>query len=156
MQQPRIDYPAVSPEPFKAMLALEKTIAHSGIEHKLLHLIKLRVSQINGCAFCIDMHWKDLRALGENEPRLYGLNAWRETPLYSDRERAALEWAEAVTLISNHHVDQALFDKVAHHFNDKELADLTWAIAAINTWNRIAIPMGSVPGNYRSPYKPAH
>lgn len=154
MQQPRIDYPAVAPEPFKAMLALEKAIANSGIEHKLLHLIKLRVSQINGCAYCIDMHWKDLRALGEDEPRLYGLNAWRETPLYSERERAALEWAEKITRISEHHIDEALFDKTAHHFNDQELANLTWAIAAINTWNRIAIPMGSVPGHYRSPYKP--
>jgi AhpD family alkylhydroperoxidase len=136
------------------MLALEKTLAHSTLGRTLPHLVKLRVSQINHCAYCIDMHWKDLRALGEDEPRLYGLNAWRETPLYTDRERAALEWAEAITMISENPIDDTLYDNVRRHFDEREMVDLTWTIAAINTWNRIAIPMRSAPGAYRSPYKP--
>src|SRR3954467_2438665 len=114
-----------SPDTYKAMSALEAAIYKGGLDHKLIHMVKLRASQINGCAYCIDMHWKDARALGQSEQRLYGLDAWRESPYYSDRERAALEWTDSVTLISQTHADDATYDRVKSHFTDKELADLT-------------------------------
>jgi AhpD family alkylhydroperoxidase len=104
-----------------------------------LHLVRLRASQLNGCAYCIDMHWKDLRALGEGEQRLYGLDAWRESPYYSPRERAALAWAEAVTLIAGAHVPDAVYESARPHFTDRELCDLTMAVAAVNAWNRLSI-----------------
>jgi AhpD family alkylhydroperoxidase len=112
-------------------------------------MIKLRASQINGCAYCIDMHWKDARAVGESEQRLYGLDAWREAPYYTDRERAALEWTEALTDVTDGHAPDAVYDAVRGHFSDKELVDLTWAIAAINAWNRVAIAFRSEAGSYR-------
>lgn len=118
-------------------------------EESLLHLIKLRASQINGCAFCLDMHWKDLRAIGEEEKRLYALDAWREFPYYSDRERAALAWTEAMTLVTNGHVPDAVYEEVRPHFNDKELSDLSIAVAAINAWNRMGIATRAVPGLYQ-------
>jgi AhpD family alkylhydroperoxidase len=137
------------------LLAIERYLAASGIDPKLLHLIKLRASQINGCAYCIDMHSKDARAAGETEQRLYELNAWRETPFYSERERAALEWTEALTLISETHAPDDVFERVSAHFSEKEIVDLTYAIASINTWNRIAIALRAVPGTYQPAKKPA-
>ncbi len=122
---------------------------HSGLETKLLDLVRLRASQINGCAYCIDMHSKDLRAAGETEQRLYELDAWRETPFYTDRERAALEWTEAVTLVSETHVPDEVYERVRQHFNEDELVNLTLAVAAINVWNRLAISFRSVPGTYQ-------
>src|SRR6476469_10673382 len=118
----RIDYLKVSRGIYEAMLGLEKYLHQCGLEEKLLDLIKLRVSQINGCAYCIDMHWKDLRALGETEQRLYGLDAWRESPFYSEREQAALAWTEAVTLVATSRISDAAYDAVRPHFNDKEVA----------------------------------
>ena len=137
------------------MLAIERYLAGSGMDPKLLHLIKLRASQINGCAFCIDMHSKDARAAGETEQRLYELNAWRETPFYSERERAALEWTEALTLISQTHAPDDVFERVSAHFSEKEIVDLTYAVANINTWNRLAIAVRAVPGRYQHATKTA-
>jgi AhpD family alkylhydroperoxidase len=114
-----------------------------------LLLAQLRASQINGCAYCIDMHWKDLRAAGEGEQRLYSLDAWRECPWYTDRERAALEWTEAVTLIAGERVPDAVYTRVQPHFSEKELADLTLAVAQINAWNRLSIASRIVPGAYQ-------
>jgi AhpD family alkylhydroperoxidase len=133
----------------QAMLGLETYLRGSGLDAKLLDLIKLRVSQINGCAYCIDMHWKDLRAAGETEQRLYGLNAWRESPYYTDRVRAALAWAEAVTLVRDGHVPDEVFEKAHRYFNDEELANLTLGIVAINGWNRLSIAFRNPPGKYQ-------
>jgi AhpD family alkylhydroperoxidase len=130
--QARIDAARVAPGVYKAMLGLETYLHQSGLEIPLLHLIKLRASQVNGCAYCIDMHWKDLRAAGENEQRLYGLDAWRESPYYSDRERAALAWTEAVTRVAETHVPDEVYAEIRPHFTEKELADLTLAVATIN------------------------
>ena len=140
---------AVAPEAYRAMAGLEAYLKKSGIEHGLLHMIKLRASQINGCAYCIDMHWKDARAAGESEQRLYGLDAWQESPYYTDRERAAFAWTEALTNVSNGHVPDAAYDAARSHFSEKELADLTWAVAAINAWNRVAIASRAEAGTYR-------
>jgi AhpD family alkylhydroperoxidase len=148
---PRVDTHKLSAEPTKAVLALEKYIASSTIEHSLRELVKMRASQINGCAFCIDMHSKDARAAGETEQRLYALNAWRETPFFSDRERAALAWTEAVTLVSQTGVPDDVYNDAREQFDDQEIVDLTWAIAAINAWNRIAVSFRHVPGGYKPP-----
>lgn len=145
----RIDYLRSGRGAYEAMLGLEKYLHECGLEEKLIDLIKLRASQVNGCAYCIDMHWKDLRAIGEGEQRLYGLDAWEESPYYSDRERAALAWTEAVTDIRNGHVRDEVFEEARKHFSEKELADLTLAVAAINAWNRLAIAARSVPGKYQ-------
>jgi AhpD family alkylhydroperoxidase len=145
----RIDYVKTARGIYEAMLGLENYLHQCGIEERLLHLIKLRVSQVNGCAYCIDMHWRDLRALGESEQRLYGLNAWEESPYYTERERAALKWAEAVTNIGETHAPDEIYEGARKHFNEKELADLTFAIATINSWNRLAISARSVPGRYQ-------
>jgi AhpD family alkylhydroperoxidase len=145
----RMNYTAASPDAFKAMLALEKHVAAS-VEPGIFHLVKLRASQINGCAYCIDMHWKDARAGGETEQRLYGLGAWRESPYYTDKERAALGWTESVTLIAATHAEDEDFAAVREHFDDRQLADLTWAIAAINAWNRVAIAFRATPGAYKA------
>jgi AhpD family alkylhydroperoxidase len=146
--EPRIDYQKV-PGAYSAVIGIEKYLHNCSIEEKLIHLIKLRTSQINGCAYCIDMHWKDLRSIGETEQRLYGLDAWQESPYYSDRERAALRWTEAVTNIRDGHVPDEIFQDVRLHFSDQELADLTLAIATINLWNRLAIAARTVPGTYQ-------
>src|SRR5215472_14470370 len=130
--QLRFNYAKLSPGGYHAILGLEKYLAQCGLEEGLLHLIKLRVSQINGCAYCIDMHWKDLRSIGENEQRLYSLDAWRECSYYTDRERAALEWTEAVTQITNGHVPDEVYKRVQSFFNENELCDLTLAVATIN------------------------
>ena len=145
----RLHYAKVSPGIYKAMLGLENHTNESGLERILLDLVKLRASQINGCAFCLDMHWKDLRAAGESEQRLYSLDAWRETPFYTDRERAALAWTEAVTLITKDHVSDEVYEEARQHFSEKELADLTLAIVAINGWNRLSIAFRTVPGGYQ-------
>jgi AhpD family alkylhydroperoxidase len=147
--QARIDYYKLSPGGYKAVLGLEQYLASTSLEKKLLHLIKLRVSQINGCAYCLDMHWKDLQAEGEKEQRMYSLDAWRETPYYSDRERAALAWAEAVTNITDGHVPDEVYDQARQHFSEQELADLTLAVAAINVWNRLSIAFRIVPVTYQ-------
>jgi AhpD family alkylhydroperoxidase len=147
--QPRLNYARTSAAGYRAMMGLEAYLHECGLEESLIHLIKLRASQINGCAYCIDMHWKDLRAIGETEQRLYALDAWREYPVYTDRERAALEWTEAVTLITEGHVEDSIYEAVRSHFTDKELADLTFAVATINAWNRLAISARMEPGKYQ-------
>jgi len=145
---PRIDVTKHS-DAVKAMYGLERIAREGGIERKLLHLIKTRVSQINGCAYCIDMHTKDARAEGESEQRLYGLSAWQESPFYTPRERAALEWAETLTQIASHHVTDELFARTREHFNEAEIVGLTFAVIAINGWNRIAIPFRADVGSYQ-------
>jgi AhpD family alkylhydroperoxidase len=147
--EPRFDIAKAAPGVYKAMLGLEHYLHTCGLEESLLHLIKLRTSQINGCAYCLDMHWKDLRAIGESEQRLYSLDAWEETPFYTERERAALEWTESVTRVAGEHVPDEVYERVRRHFNEKELADLTFAIAAINAWNRLSIASRTVPGTYQ-------
>src|SRR5215472_4236487 len=147
--QPRFNYAKLSPGGYNAMLGLEKYLAQCGLEEGLIHLVKLRVSQINGCAFCLDMHWKDLRAIGENEQRLYSLDAWRECPYYTDREQSALAWAEAVTLITRGHASDAAYEEARANLNENEISDLTFAIATINAWNRLAISNRTVPGEYQ-------
>jgi AhpD family alkylhydroperoxidase len=146
---PRIDYTKVAPGALRAMYGLEKYLAESSIEAPLRELVKLRASQINGCAYCVDMHWKDARAAGENEQRLYGLVAWREAPYYTERERAALGWTEAVTLIADNHVPDELYEQTRRQFSEQELADLTLAVVTINAWNRIAISFRAEPGTYQ-------
>lgn len=131
------------------MLGLEAYVDHCGLEPSLLDLIKVRASQINGCAYCIDMHTKDARARGEKEQRLYLLDAWRESPFYTDRERAALEWTEAVTLITNGHVPDDVYERVRAHFDERAVVDLTLAVATINSWNRLSISLRAVPGTYQ-------
>lgn|SRR5690554_280124 len=145
----RINYIDLAPDGVKGLLEIEKYIRHSGLDHSLLELVKLRSSQINGCAYCIDMHTKDARKRGESEQRLYTLSAWRETDFYSEKERAALEWTEAVTQISQHHICDELYDRVREQFSEKEIVDLTMAIIAINGWNRLAISFKSPAGSYQ-------
>lgn len=145
----RIHYAKVSPGAYHALLGLEKYLHETGLEEALLHLIKLRASQINGCAYCLDMHWKDLRALGETEQRMYSLDAWEESPYYTERERAALAWTDAVTRVSETHVPDEVYEKAKKQFSEKELADLTVAVATINAWNRLAIAGRTTPGTYQ-------
>ena len=146
----RFDYARAAPVAYHAMLGLEKYLHGCGLEAALLHLVKLRASQINGCAFCLDMHSKDLRAIGESEQRLYTLEAWRECPWYSERERAALAWTEALTLVADTHAPDEIHEQVRAQFDEKELSDLTLAIAAINAWNRLSIGARTVPGTYKA------
>ena len=145
----RLDYFGVAPEAMKGMLEMEKYVHQSGLERKLYELVKTRASQINGCAYCLDMHTKDARKAGETEQRLYALNAWRETNFYTERERAALEWTEQLTLVASHHVTDDLYKKVSQHFTEKETVALTIAIVAINGWNRLAIGFGTEAGSYQ-------
>ena len=145
----RIEYSHVAPDSAKALYGLENYVQHSGLEPALLDLMKTRVSQINGCAYCLDMHTKDARARGETEQRLYALDAWSETPFFSERERAALAWAETVTRVAETHVPDEAFEHARQHFTEKELVDLTLAIVAINGWNRLAIAFRKVPGTYQ-------
>ena len=150
--QPRLDALKASPGAYQAMLALETYIRKSShLEPSLLELVRMRASQINGCAYCLDMHSKDARANGETEQRLYALNAWREAPFFTDRERAALAWTESVTQISQDHVPDSLYEEVRQRFSEAELVNLTLAIAAINSWNRLAISFRAVPGDYQAP-----
>ena len=147
--QPRIDYRKYAQEPLQQLLTIEKYIAESGLEPKLIHLIKMRASQINGCAYCLDMHSIDARAAGESEQRLYTLEAWRETPFFSERERAALAWTEAVTLISQTHAPDDVYAEMQKNFSEKEIVDLTLLAAMINLWNRVAVSTRAVPGHYK-------
>lgn len=147
--KPRFNYGKAAPGVYDAMDALDQYLATSSLEESLLNLVRLHASQLNGCAYCIDMHWKDLRAAGQDEQRLYGLVAWRESPYYSERERAALRWTEAVTLIARDHAPDAVYAEVKSHFSEKEMADLTLAIATINAWNRLSIGSRLTPGNYQ-------
>lgn len=145
----RIEYQKNYPGLIKGMLEIEKQIHQSSLDKSIYELIKLRASQINGCAYCIDMHSKDARADGETEQRLYALNAWRETPFFTDRERAALEWTETLTLISDKDASDELYEMVRKHFDEEELVALTMAIVVINGWNRLAISMRVPPGTYK-------
>lgn len=147
--QPRIAYHQASPKAVRPLWDLEEYVRDSGLEPGLVELVKLRASQLNGCAYCIDMHTKDARARGETEQRLYALSVWAETPFYSDRERAALAWAEAVTEISSSHVPDSVYEWASKHFDPKQLVDLTMAVIAINSWNRLAISFRAVPGTYQ-------
>ena len=147
--KPRLDYSEVLPEGLKLINALDDYSLHCGLEAGLLDLIKLRASQINGCAYCIDMHSKDARTGGETEQRLYSLSVWRETPYYTDRERAALAFTEAVTLIADRRVPDEVYEQVRQHFNDEDQVKLMIGIVIINAWNRFAITFGDVPGSYR-------
>ena len=147
--QPRIDYRKFAQEPLTHMLNLEKYIAESGLDPKLVHLLKMRASQINGCAYCLDMHSIDARATGESEQRLYTLEAWSETPFFSDRERAALAWTESLTLIAQTHAPDDVYAELQKHFTEKEIVDLTFVVGAINLWNRLAISLRALPGHYK-------
>jgi AhpD family alkylhydroperoxidase len=142
---PRLNYASAAPASFQAMLGVEKSVRESGLEHPLLHMVKVRASQINGCAYCIDMHWKEARAADISEQRLRCLSVWRDAPFYSERERAALAWTEAVTQLGPHGVPDDVFAAARAQFNDKELASLTWAVAAINAWNRLSIAFRNEP-----------
>ncbi|MBV4551066.1 carboxymuconolactone decarboxylase family protein [Pseudomonas sp. SWRI102] len=143
--QPRIDFHAASPDAYKAMLALETAVSKLGLEKSLLELVKLRSSQINGCAFCIDMHTADARKSGETERRLYAVTAWREAPFFTGRERAALAWTEALTRLSETHAPDADYALLSEHFTPKEMVDLSVAINAINGWNRLAVGFRKMP-----------
>jgi len=146
----RLKYAKVASRGYSAMAVLQDYVDGCGLEPLLLELVKMRASQINGCAYCIDMHSKDARAMGESEQRLYELNAWRETPFYTERERAALLWTEELTLISQRHAPDAVYEEVRQHFSEEELVNLTLAIVAINGWHRLAIGFRSQPGVYQS------
>jgi AhpD family alkylhydroperoxidase len=136
---PRFDFAKASPDAYRAMVGLERALAQGAIEPPLRELVKVRASQMNGCAFCLDMHWKDARAAGESEQRLYGLAAWREAPWYTARERAALAWCEALTFLTDGYVTDEVYQAVRPHFSERELADLSLAIVTINAWNRLMI-----------------
>jgi len=144
----RIDLIHVNPGVIQAMLGLEKQVRQAGFDQKLLNLVRMRASQLNGCAYCLDMHSKDARAIGETEQRLYGLDAWRETPYYSARERAALEWTEALTLVSENRVPDDVYERVREQFSEDELVHLSLAVVSINGFNRLNIAARTVPGDY--------
>ena len=145
--KPRIDITKVDPGAYRTMLGFETYIHSSSLDPGLVHLLKMRASQINGCAYCLDMHSKDARANGETEQRLYGLDAWREAPYYTDRERAALAWLESLTLITQGHVPDAVYEEARKVFTEQELVDLAMVAVAINGWNRIAIAFRAEVGN---------
>jgi AhpD family alkylhydroperoxidase len=145
----RIEFVHVNPKARQLLLAIERYLHDSNLGSRLQHLVKIRASQINGCAQCLDMHTKDARAEGETEQRLYALDAWRETPFFDERERAALEWTEAVTRVAETRVPDEVYERVRPHFSEAELVDLTLAITSINTWNRLNVAFRTVPGNYR-------
>ena len=147
--EPRIRYATVAPGAARAMADLEAYVRETGLEKSLLELVKIRASQLNNCAYCLDMHTKDARAAGESEQRIYTLSAWRETPFYTERERAALLWTETLTLLSENDVPDDVFEEVRAHFSEEELVNLTMAVIAINGWNRIGVGFRSVPGTYQ-------
>ena len=142
--QPRLDYFSKAPELMRAVLALNKAVEESGLEHSLLHLIKLRASQINGCSFCVDMHSREARADGESEQRVFLVSAWKESPLFTARERAAFAWVEAVTLIAGNGVPDDLYAAARQQFTEEELVKLTVATAIINTWNRLSVAFHAI------------
>ena len=145
----RIDLHNVNPAAYAAMLNLQKYVNAAPLDHKMMELVKMRASQINGCAYCLDMHSKDARAAGETEARLHVLAAWHEAPFYTDRERAALAWTEAVTLVADTHVPDEAYEEARKHFSEKELVDLTLAIVTINGWNRLCVAFRVPPGTYK-------
>lgn len=145
----RLSYAKVFPKALETMLELEKFMMSSGLEHSLYELVKIRASQINKCAYCLDMHTKVARSEGETEQRLYALSAWQETPFFTERERAALAWTEAVTLISENEISDELYQETSKHFTEKELVTLTMAVITINGWNRLAISFRTVPGSFK-------
>lgn len=146
--QERMDYGAVAPGAEDAMRGLQHYVDRSGLEPGLLELVKTRASQLNGCAYCVDMHTKDARAGGESEQRLYALPVWRETPFFTDRERAALAWTESVTLLPGNGVTDEQYREAGRHFSERQLVDLTMAVIAINGWNRLSVTFRTVPGTY--------
>lgn len=152
--QPRIEYGKVAPGAMAAMRGLEDYVHRSGLEPSLLELVKVRASQINGCAYCLDMHTKDARAAGEKEQRLYAVAAWHEGPFFSERERAALAWTDAVTLVGQTRVPDEVYQQARQYFGEKELVDLTIAVVAINGWNRLAVAFRTVPGSYQPAASP--
>lgn len=154
--EPRIVFAKVAPGAFSAMKGLEQYVRSCGLDPALLELVRARASQLNGCAYCLDMHTKDARAAGESEQRLYALPAWRETPFFSERERAALAWTEAVTRLDLGHVADEVYEQARREFSEEELANLTLAVVAINGWNRLAVSMRSVPGTYQPQQPAAH
>jgi AhpD family alkylhydroperoxidase len=143
--EPQTMLDKTSSDAYRAMLGVEKALSKCGLEKPLLELVKLRVSQINGCAFCLDLHWKDARRAGESEQRLNGVAAWREAPWYTERERAALLLAEALTRVADRPIPEEIHERVSLVFSDQDLVDLIWAIAAINAWNRVSIGTRTVP-----------
>ncbi len=145
----RIEYGTVAPGALAAMRGLETYVHGTGLEPALLELVKIRASQLNGCAYCLDMHAKDARAAGEKEQRLYAVAAWHETPFFTDRERAALAWSEAITRVGEAHVPDEVYELARRYFGEKELVDLTMAVIAINGWNRLAVAFRTVPGSYK-------
>lgn len=150
----RIDYRQAAPGALGAMFGLERYVRESGLEHTLLELVKLRASQLNGCAYCVDMHTKDARAAGESEQRLYAVSVWREAPFFSARERAALAWTEALTLVSERGAPDELYEEVREHFTERERVDLTVAVVAINGWNRLSVAFRPPVGEYQPPSAP--
>jgi AhpD family alkylhydroperoxidase len=153
--EPRLDYKKAASGGYQAMSGLEQHVRGCGLEHSLLELVKTRASQVNGCAYCIDMHTKDARAAGETEQRLYALSAWRETPFFTARERAALEWTEALTLISQNDVSDELYERVRRQFSEEHIVNLSLAIVTINGWNRLAIAFRTAPGSYQPSISPS-
>lgn len=151
LMQPRLDYWSLAPEVPAKLLEASTHIGRSGLERGLLGLIYTRASQLNGCAFCLEMHTREARAAGETEARLYAVSIWEESPLFSERERAALAWTEAVTLVSVDRVPDAVWERVRPHFTDEEIATLTYAVVIINAWNRLAIAFKPVPGSWAKP-----
>jgi AhpD family alkylhydroperoxidase len=147
--QPRFDIATIDTEAYRAMAGMERYVHQTSLEAPLIHIVKLYASEINHCAYCIDMHWKDLRALGETEQRLYGLPAWREAPYYTDRERAAFIWTEALTVITDGFVPDEAYEAVQSHFSEKELVELTMVIVTINSWNRMSVAARTTPGTYQ-------
>ena len=148
--EPRLNFSTVDPEGYRAMVNLDHCVGNCGLESSLLELVKVRASQINRCAFCIDMHTKDARDSGESEQRLYALNAWHKTPFFTERERAALAWTEALTLIHENEMPDELYQSIRQQFSEKDLVGLTLAITTINGWNRLAISFRMVPGSYKA------
>jgi AhpD family alkylhydroperoxidase len=144
----RLDYAAIAPEAVRAQQGIEAYVRRSGLEHSLVHLIKLRASYMNGCAYCVDMHTKDARLEGETEQRLYAIPVWRETPFFTPRERAALAWSEAVTELGHSGVPDEVYAEAREHFTDVEIVNLTMAVIAINGWNRLAVTFRTPPGSY--------
>ena len=151
--QPRIDFRKTAPGAMQALLTFQAYVNNSGLSKSLLELVKIRASQINACAYCLDMHTKDARANGESEQRIYALNAWRETPFFNDRERAALAWTESLTLLTEGYVPDAVFEEVRRHFSDEEVVNLSMAVVAINSWNRLLTAFRAVPGEYQPTHR---
>jgi AhpD family alkylhydroperoxidase len=150
---PRINYTHVAPGAYRAMAGLESYVRESSIEPSLRELVKLRASQINGCGYCLDMHSKDARAAGETEQRIYVLPAWEEAPFYTERERAALAWTEALTLVADSRVPDEVFERARAQFSEQELVDLSLAVVTINAWNRLSVAFRTEVGTYQPPKK---